>query len=189
MTEAEPTEKTALTISSSTCTCYFGFLSQRDEEAPIPDECLTCPRMIDCRISEPEPTSVTAEELPDSSRARADQLEKVVEASLQQTPKPVEPEKPVEKTVARPDNDFCVQSPGMLYDQWSGTVLLSKETLQSLGKKVKEVEVQTCEGKRMKCKVYAVPDLALRVIQIPSKLKADLEVNDGAYVRVKSVGK
>jgi hypothetical protein len=203
MAEADAVEKTAFTVSSSACTRYFGFLSQRDKEAAIPDECLTCTRMIECRISEPEPTAVTAEEMLDSEpteqaeetavvdkpQMTLEQLEKEAEASPQQTPEPVESEKPAEKPVARSDDDFCVQSPGMLYDQWSGTVLLSKETLQSLGKKVKEVEVQACNGKRMTCKVYVVPNLALRVIQIPSKLKADLEINDGTYVRVKSVGK
>jgi hypothetical protein len=200
MAGQDTVEKTAFTVSSSACTRYFGFLSQRDKQTAIPDECLTCPRMIECRISEPESTAVTAEELIESEpteQAEEDivdkpqmileQPEKEAEASLQQMPEPLELEKPIEKAVVRSDDDFCVQSSGMLYNQWTGTVLLSKEALQSLGKKVKEVEVQTCNGKKMICKVYVVPNLTPRVIQIPSKLKADLGVDDGDYVRMKSV--
>jgi hypothetical protein len=202
MAKADTVEKTAFTVSSSACTHYFGFLSQRNKETPIPDECLTCTRMIECRSSEPEPTAVTAEELPESETTEqatedivdkphiiSEQPEKEAEASLQQMPEPIEPEKPIEKTTVNSDDNFCVQSPGVLYDQWSGTVLISKETLQLLGKKFKEVEVRTLNGNRMTCKVYVIPDLAPQVIQIPSKLKADLGINDGDYIRVKPIGK
>jgi hypothetical protein len=99
-------------------------------------------------------------------------------------------EKPAEKPVMkRSDDDFCVESPGILYNQWTGTVLISKETLQSWGKKVKEVELQTHKGKKLTCKVYASPDLAPRVIQIPCRIKADLEIDNGAYIRVKPAAK
>lgn len=60
----------------------------------------------------------------------------------------------------------------MLYAPWSSTVLMNRETLQQLGKKVKEVEVQTHKGKKTRCKVYAVPDIASRVIQIPTQDKS-----------------
>ena len=76
----------------------------------------------------------------------------------------------------------------MLYAQWSSTVLMNRETLQQLGRKVKEVEVQTHKGKKITCKVYGV-ELPPRVIQIPSKIKANLDIENGSYVRVKPVAK
>lgn len=66
---------------------------------------------------------------------------------------------------------------------------MNRETLQLLGRKVKEVEVQTHKGKKTRCKVYAVPDMAPRVIQIPTKIKADLNIENGCFVRVKPVTK
>ena len=66
---------------------------------------------------------------------------------------------------------------------------MNRETLQLLGRKVKEVEVQTHKGKKARCKVYAVLDMAPRVIQIPSKIKANLDIENGSYVRVKPVAK
>jgi len=32
------------------CTYSFGYLSKRSKDAPIPEECLTCSRMIECMI-------------------------------------------------------------------------------------------------------------------------------------------
>jgi hypothetical protein len=156
-------------------------------------------------VSKPEAAAVTLETKPElevvekveknivveKPKVMAEQIEKKVEPSLrQQTHKRVEPEKPAEKPAVKESNDdFCVESPGILYNQWSGTVLINKETLQLLGKKVKEVEVQTHKGKKTRCKVYAVPGMAPRVIQIPAKIKADLDIDNGCFVRVKIVTK
>jgi len=32
----------------SRCAGYFGYLASRQENAPIPKECLTCPKVLDC---------------------------------------------------------------------------------------------------------------------------------------------
>jgi len=32
----------------SRCAGYFGYLASRPENAPIPKECLTCPKVLDC---------------------------------------------------------------------------------------------------------------------------------------------
>ena len=206
MAETRAVETTGITVSSSTCENYFGFLSQRPKGTPIPEECLTCEKMLDCMVfkpdatakleTKPEPnvaeqaeTAVTVEEvtLTETPRELKVEPEKKVEPTFkQQTQKPHEPEKP---TLEKSDDDFCVESPGMLYAQWSSTVLMNRETLQQLGKKVKEVEVQTHKGKKTRCKVYAVPDMAPRVIQIPTKIKADLNIENGCFVRVKPVTK
>ena len=163
--------------------------------------------MLDCMISKPTEaaakletkpelnddeqveTTVTVEEatLTETPKQPRVEPQKKVETSLKpQTQKPHEAEKPAMK---RSDDDFCVENPGMLYAQWSSTVLMNSETLQLLGRKVKEVEVQTHKGKKARCKVYAVLDMAPRVIQIPSKIKANLDIENGSYVRVKPVAK
>ena len=228
MAETHTTEGTGFTISSSVCRHHFGFLNERIKGTAIPEECLTCEKMLDCITSKPETEAVQVETKPELEvvakaeesivvveeieETFADEKPKIipqrVEKKAEPTPKPhlhpriepikrVEPEKqvvkppvyhekPAEKPVMkRSDDDFCVESPGILYNQWTGTVLISKETLQSWGKKVKEVELQTHKGKKITCKVYASPDLAPRVIQVPSKIKADLEIDNGVYVRVK----
>jgi len=206
MVKTREAETIGFTVSSSACQRYFGFLSQRSKGTPIPEECLTCEKMLDCMVSKPdvtakmetkpEPnvaeqveTTVTVEEvtLTETPMELKVEPEKKVEPIFkQQTKKPHEPEKP---TLEKSDDDFCVESPGMLYAQWSSTVLMNRETLQQLGKKVKEVEVQTHKGKKITCKVYAVPELPPQVIQIPSKIKANLDIENGSYVRVKPVAK
>jgi hypothetical protein len=32
------------------CTHFLGYLKKRSKEAPIPDECLTCDKMIECMV-------------------------------------------------------------------------------------------------------------------------------------------
>jgi hypothetical protein len=211
MAETREAEATGFTVSSSPCQRYFGFLSQRPKGTPIPEECLTCEKMLDCMVSKPVETVAKLETKPELNVAekvettitveevvvteppkvvRVEPQKKVEPSFKQQMHKHFEPEKPAEKpALKRADDDFCVENPGMLYAQWSSTVLMNRETLQLLGKNVKEVEVQTHKGKKARCKVYAVPGMAPRVIQIPSKIKADLEIDNGCFVRVKPVSK
>jgi hypothetical protein len=86
------------------------------------------------------------------------------------------------------NNDFAVESPGMLYAQWSSTVLIRKETLCNWGK-VKEVDIETEEGKKIKCKVHPIDDLETGVVQVPDKMQLKLGVKKGSTVRVKPVAK
>jgi hypothetical protein len=214
MAETHATEKEGFTTSSSTCKHYFGYLSQRDKGAAIPDECLTCGKMIDCMFSKPETEGVktkpkekmevpepayeepvvaeTIEEQVIVDEIEPEMVEAEAEFEIEEEPtskldmlKPFEPETPTPKPAAvKPDDDFIVETPGHLYNLWSGTVLINKETLESFGKKVKEAYVQTSDGIRVKCKIYGIRDMGFRAIQIPSKLKADLEVDDGDHVKV-----
>ena len=45
-------EKKSLSTQSQTdppkCPHGFGYLKKRDKDAPIPDECLSCPGMLEC---------------------------------------------------------------------------------------------------------------------------------------------
>ena len=43
---AKPAEKTEKT--SSKCPHHFGYLADRPKSAPMPDECLTCEKMLEC---------------------------------------------------------------------------------------------------------------------------------------------
>ena len=100
----------------------------------------------------------------------------------------VETAEPTERTdVAKPGDDFCVESSGTLFNQWSGTVLINKDTLESWGKKIREVELETEKGRIIICKAHPVAGLALQVIQVPSKIKASLCIQDGAYVKVRPI--
>jgi hypothetical protein len=212
MAETHEDEKAGFTISSSTCKRYFGYLSQREKGAAMPDECLTCDRMIDCMFSKPDAPTVTMEKKTESAVPETADEEPVAEETFEESAivsepeiiqaeieveneeeatfklddiEPVEPEKPTAKPAAkRPNDEFIVETPGHVYNQWSGTVLVNKETLEGLGKKVKEVYLQNNRGIRVKCRVYAIPDMESWVIQIPDKVKADLEVGNGDRVKV-----
>ena len=50
----KPVERDQLPTLSQTssleCPYQFGYLKRLSRDAPIPDECLTCPRMIECSL-------------------------------------------------------------------------------------------------------------------------------------------
>ena len=48
-TETEPSDKKE--SESSGCPEYFGYLANRPPDAPIPPQCLVCPKMVDCALS------------------------------------------------------------------------------------------------------------------------------------------
>lgn len=83
------------------------------------------------------------------------------------------------------DREFRVESPGRLYNQWSGTVVINKDVLESWGKKVREVELQTEKGRITICKAHPAKDLDPQVIQVPDKVKWTLRVEDGADIIVR----
>ena len=45
----KPKEKTE--SDSSGCPESFGYLANRDKDVPIPQTCLSCPKMVDCMLS------------------------------------------------------------------------------------------------------------------------------------------
>jgi hypothetical protein len=51
-TETEPSDKKE--SESSGCPEYFGYLANRPPDAPIPPQCLVCPKMVDCALSPKE---------------------------------------------------------------------------------------------------------------------------------------
>jgi hypothetical protein len=175
-------------VSSSVCPHHLGFLGQRPKGLAIPDECLTCEKILDCMSSKPEDIEATPEKKPEiSAIERAEELaEEFGEKNKEERPKEDEVEDArADKSTKRTSNsDFAIESPGMLYAHWSNTALISKETLYGWGK-VKEVEIETDKGKKMTCKVYPIENLDRRVIQVPDKLQLKLGVKKGWIVKVK----
>jgi len=106
--------------------------------------------------------------------------------------KPLEQFKPAKSPgkppVERSENDnFCVGSPSTLYNHRSGTVLVNKQRLDSWGMKVKEVELQTENGRVTICRAHGISDLPPQVVQVPSKIKSILNIEDGSHIRVKPI--
>ena len=102
--------------------------------------------------------------------------------------KQVEASEPSQQTAAdTSNNDFRVESAGALYNHWSGTVLICKQTVDSWGGKVKEVELQTEKGRVTVCKIHTVSDLSPLVVQVPTKVKFILNIEDGANIKIRPV--
>jgi hypothetical protein len=47
-TEEAPYNKSEKTEDVPSCSHHMGFLKKREKNSPIPEECLTCLKMIDC---------------------------------------------------------------------------------------------------------------------------------------------
>jgi len=41
---------------TSKCSHYFGYLKNRPKNSPFPDECLGCPRIVECLLKKEEPS-------------------------------------------------------------------------------------------------------------------------------------
>jgi len=48
--EVKPTDYPKVFDSPAKCAHYFGFLNMIPKDAPIPDECLICPKVLQCTI-------------------------------------------------------------------------------------------------------------------------------------------
>ena len=48
--DVKPTEYPKVFDSPAKCVHFFGFLNSISKDAPIPDECLVCPKVLQCSI-------------------------------------------------------------------------------------------------------------------------------------------
>ncbi|MEM0313162.1 MAG: hypothetical protein QW056_03645 [Candidatus Bathyarchaeia archaeon] len=48
--EVKPADYPRVLDSPAKCAYHFGFLSTLPKESPIPDECLVCPKVLQCTI-------------------------------------------------------------------------------------------------------------------------------------------
>lgn len=175
-------------VSTSVCPHNLGFLSKRPKGSVIPDECLTCEKIFDCMTSKPEETVAEPETKPGSQSVERtkDLAEEFEEKSEKEGPEKEEfrHDEADKSTKRTSNNDFTVESPGMLHAHWSSTVLIRKETLYNWGK-VKKVDIETGKGKKMTCKVYPIENLETGVLQVPDKIQLKLGVKKGWIVKVK----
>ncbi|MEM2112438.1 MAG: hypothetical protein QXX08_11285, partial [Candidatus Bathyarchaeia archaeon] len=128
------------------CSHFFGYLSQRLKSDGIPPECLTCNLVLDCMlrmIKNDEPAN-------DEIRVMPQKVGVNEEVSIGKPSKITG-----EPSTAQIQKDyFEVENLGMLYASWTSTVRIPRNALQLWGiHKVKEVEIETSEGKTAKCKV------------------------------------
>jgi len=179
----------------SSCPHYFGYLGKRAKGEGIPEECLACEKAVECMLSEPKniPPKPKAEQrqLP-KKEVLKERVKQVVEETVEEeTEKAVEekPKREVEiklAVAAQPsENQFIVENLGMLYAMWTSTVRIPKETLSQLGKKVKEVEVETVDGKKARCKVASMESSKGNIIEVPDKVQHALGITRGDLVKVK----
>jgi hypothetical protein len=106
--------------------------------------------------------------------------------SAEITPEPVLPEPPVNQLIVENLGGLLVPSDTVRIDnemlsQWAGLYE---------GRKIEEVEVETFGGKKTQCKVKPIKDSKYEgkgIIQVPEKIRTDLEINKGELVRVKPI--
>lgn len=170
------------------CLHYFGYLSQRPRGEEILEECMICEKIIECILKFRSNSSMSEIESKIPTVKEVEELaEETVEKGLEET---LKPKIKTERLPAGPSaNQFLVENLGMLYASWSNTALIDRETLSGWGKTIKEIEIETADGKKARCKVKPMEDSRKRIIQIPDKIQLNLETTKGESVIVKPVTK
>ena len=172
------------------CKHQFGYLSRRSKEEEIPEECLLCEKLLECMRFEPE-----SKFLPNKPES-ADTLVKsdlLVQETETQTPNEAEisNEKSTDNAkmeplpVKSPENQFIVENLGMMYASWTNTARIDEKILSEWGGKVKEIQIETADGRIAQCRVKSMKKSKGRVIQIPDKIQTKLKIKSGETVVVK----
>jgi len=172
------------------CKHQFGYLSRRSKEEEIPEECLLCEKLLECMRFEPE-----SKFLPNKPES-ADTLVKsdlLVQETETQTPDEAEisNEKSTDNAkmeplpVKSPENQFIVENLGMMYASWTNTARIDEKILSEWGGKVKEIQIETADGRIAQCRVKSMKKSKGRVIQIPDKIQTKLKIKSGETVVVK----
>lgn len=158
------------------CPHFFGYLSQRLKRDEIPPECLTCNLVLNCMLHAVK-RDAHDEVMVEKAEAPEEVLfEKLLEDACEPHAAPFQ------------KDCFVVDNLGMLYASWTSTVRIPRDALQLWGvRKVKEVEIETSEGKTAKCRVQLMEGSGEMVIQIPDKVQAALGIAKGDAVKVRPV--
>jgi hypothetical protein len=61
--QSTPKDETTVSSSSPGCEYGFGYLSQREKRTEIPETCVTCPKSLDCMLSEYYNSEETVKEI------------------------------------------------------------------------------------------------------------------------------
>jgi len=192
--ENQTAEKAGAVISSSACGRYFGFLGGQPKGTKFPDECLTCSKMLECMTAKPEvraktpPKKKPQKPHPKKKRAFSAKLKRqTVQRAAEMDEE--SPDETFDSPPRRLEDEFVVVTAGMLFDNWSNTVLINRATVEQWGKRWKEIEITTGTGRKTKCKVLPVQDVAKGLIHVPDKLRLNLGIREGAVVKVKLIVK
>ncbi|MCS7113871.1 MAG: hypothetical protein RMJ15_02745 [Nitrososphaerota archaeon] len=189
---AETNEQGFASIDSS-CPHYFGYLRERAKWGSIPEECLACKKVVECMLHElkspqqkpaMEQVKVTREEMVESL---AQVTEETVEEKKEEVEEKIEPKAKIQPRVEAqpPEDHFMVKDMGMLYATWTSTVRIPKEILAKWGGKVKEVILETANGRKEICKVAPIEGLKERIVEVPDKVQQSLGVAKGDFIRVR----
>lgn len=171
---------------------------------------MMCRKIIECMCSKPKTLKVIGqpEKIHATHESNLSTLKKeseipmvkeVKEANEESTQEPVKegllkslgPRIATEPLANKPSgNQLVVENLGMPYFFWSNTVRIDRETLLSLGKTIREVEIETENGKNtlwILCRVTPMEGSKKGVIQISNKMQRALKIRKGDLVRVKPV--
>ncbi len=180
--------ETKAETSKVTCSHYFGYLSQLSREKEMPDECLICKTLIECKCSK---TNSTPLEIKPKTVVIAEPKQPLeeIEVTVKQEPQPrIEPQTKTEQPYTEVlGNHFVVENQDVSYSSESDTVYLNKELLLDWGGKIEKVDIQTDFGKKMRCKVVPSTDPRKEVILIPDEIQHALGVKKNELVSVEPV--
>jgi translation initiation factor IF-1 len=175
---------------SQNCQHQFGYLSWRSEGEEIPEECMFCEKLLECMRSKPTSKSSLSQpesgdmpvrgDLPaqESQAPTGDDIENSHDKSTENVRMEPAPDKP-------PESGFVVENLGMMYASWTNTVRIDQKILSEWSGKVKEVEIETVDGRLVQCRVKPMKKAERRVVQIPDKIQTKLKIKAGDTVFVK----
>jgi len=174
-------EEAQETLDETKCPHHFGYLAQKPRTEKMSDECMVCSKMLECMRAQPKGEASPAQKTQEPSKP--DRITaKTIEEKVKEEPQELKAAKKDE--IRRTEDEFTVENLGMMFASWSDTVRIGKKILSSLGKKVKEVEIETADGKKARCKVQPM-DEEERIIQMPGKLQSILQIKKGQFVKVR----
>jgi len=192
------------------CSHHFGYMSQRSKGEEIPNECMTCTKLVKCILLTTENPEVSEHaEKPHAAPPKGDlalpeierevcvgrktkessqrSLEENVKKEVREKQEPYVKPKLMSNELGR--NELRVEDLGMLYASWSGTVRIDELTLLGWGGKIKEVEIESVKGKKKRCKVKPIMDSEKRIVQVPDKVQIYLGIQNGELVTVRPITK
>jgi len=185
------------------CPHQFGYLSQRPREEELPEACMTCAKLLECRTFKPDVETVTrqkkeASDIPAESEAATIETGSKVSEQDKKAAQETEKEEPLrtlnnESQMAPQCQELAerqlkVETLSMWGSLWSGTVRIDKEVLSGWGEKIEQVQVEAGDGESIRmviCQVKPMESAEKEVIQIPIRIQRALKVRKGESVTVK----
>ena len=175
---------------SQNCRHQFGYLSQRSEGEEIPEACMLCEKLLECMRSKPKSTPVASQPesvdivVKDDLLAQKSQTQRLDEIGKSHA-NSIENVRIESVPAKSPENQFIVENLGIMYASWTNTVRIDRRILSEWGGKIKEVEIETGDGRTARSKVMPMEESEGKIIQIPDKIQTQLKIDAGDTVIVK----